>query len=136
MSTLQWTTYSGGNTELRTTPIPFDHTTGTSRGAYAYIDLENQGENLNGRLYTPIYPPTKNQSYCIEFYYVLAGSNNTFNVFTETTTGSRRVLFTRNYDHGFTWNKGEITLATQNDTRVAFEIVTGYLRQGNVEKVF
>ncbi|CAF4697505.1 unnamed protein product, partial [Rotaria magnacalcarata] len=54
-SSLQWKTYTGSDTQVRTTPIPFDHTTGTNRGSYAYIDLEDQGENLNGRLYSPMY---------------------------------------------------------------------------------
>ncbi|CAM4977745.1 unnamed protein product [Rotaria socialis] len=131
-SSLQWKTYTGSDTQVRTTPIPFDHTTGTNRGSYAYIDLESQGENLNGRLYSPMYKSTKTQSYCLEFYYVLAGSNNTFNILTETTGSTPRALFTRNYDHGFIWNKGEITLPPLNNVRIVFEIITGYLRQGFV----
>ncbi|CAF4466629.1 unnamed protein product, partial [Rotaria magnacalcarata] len=131
-SSLQWKTYTGSDTQVRTTPIPFDHTTGTNRGSYAYIDLEDQGENLNGRLYSPMYTSTKNQSYCLEFYYVLAGSNNTFNILSETTGSTSRTLFTRNYDHGFIWNKGEVTLSTLNNARIVFEIITGYLRQGFV----
>jgi hypothetical protein len=130
ISTLTWQTYSGGDNQLRTLPIPFDHTTGTSSGSYVYIDLEGQGENLNGRLYSPMYASTINQSYCIEFYYVLVGSNSTFNVFTETGTGTQRTIFTRNYDHGVIWNKGEATVTTVNQFRVVFEIITGYLRQG------
>jgi hypothetical protein len=111
--------------------IPYDHTTGTNLGSYAYIDLENQGENLNGRLYSPNYPTMLNQSYCVEFYYVLVGSNNTFNVYTESTmTGSRRVIFTRNYDHGLIWSKGESTVTASSSFRIIFEIVTGYIRQG------
>jgi hypothetical protein len=132
LSTLLWQTYSGGDDQLRTIPIPNDHTTGTNRGSYVYIDLEGQGENLNGRLYSPMYSSTVNQSYCIEFYYVLAGSNTTLNVLTESSTGVQRPIFTRNYDHGVTWNKGEATVTTVIDFRVIFETVSGYLRQGEI----
>ncbi|CAF0847412.1 unnamed protein product, partial [Rotaria sordida] len=131
-SSLQWQTYFGGDAHLRTAIIPFDHTTGTNRGSYLYIDLENKGENLNGRLYSPMYPSTKNQSYCMEFYYVLVGSNNTFNIYTQSNTSEKRIVFTRNYDHGYIWNKGEVTVATMNDIRIVFEIITGYSRQGFV----
>ncbi|CAF4185562.1 unnamed protein product, partial [Rotaria sp. Silwood2] len=130
VSSLQWQTYYGGESHLRTTAISFDHTTGTNRGSYLYIDLENQGENLNGRLYSPMYPSSKNQSYCIEFYYVLVGSNNTFNLYTESNAGTKRPIFTRNYDHGYVWNKGEVTMTTINDVRLVFEILSGYTRQG------
>jgi len=132
LSTLQWQTYSGGNNQLRTTLITFDHTTGTNRGSYIYIDLESKGENLNGRLYSPMYASTMNQSYCLEFYYVLTGSNLTFNVYTESSTGTKRSIFTRNYDHGLTWTKGEATVTSVNQFQVVFETITGYLRQGNI----
>ena len=134
ISSLTWKTYSGGNQLLRSAPVPYDHTTGTSRGSYVYIDLDNQGENLNGRLYSPPYSLTMNQSYCVEFYYILLGGNNTFNVYTESATGTRRTIFTRNYDHGLLWNKGGTTITGSDQSRIFFEIVTGYLRQGNESK--
>lgn len=132
ISTLQWNTYSGGDNQLRTIPISYDHTTGTSAGSYIYIDLEGQGENLNGRLFSPMYPSTVNRTYCIEFYYVLLGSNNTFNVYTESNTGVKRVIFTRNYDHGLTWIKGEASITTSNQFQIGFEILTGLSRRGFV----
>ena len=131
-STLVWITSPAGLQQTRTPLIPYDHTTGTSTGAYVFIDLENQGEKLNGRLLSPIYPIAINQSYCVEFYYVLVGSNNSFNVFTESASGTRRTVFTRNYDHGYVWNKGEATVSSISPFRIGFEIVTGYLRQGTV----
>jgi hypothetical protein len=132
VSTLQWQTHSGGNNQLRTAAISYDHTTGTTLGSYIYIDLEKQGENLNGRLYSPMYPSTMNQSYCVEFYYVLVGSSNTLNVYTESNTGTKRIAFTRNYDHGLIWNKGEATVTTVNSFHITFEILTGYSRQGYI----
>ena len=131
-STLTWDTYPAGRQQLRTPLIPYDHTTGTSLGAYLFIDLENQGENLNGRLFSPVYQTAINQSYCVEFYYVLVGSNNSFNVFTQSNSSARRTIFTRNYDHGYAWNKGEATVSSANPFRIGFEIITGYLRQGLV----
>jgi hypothetical protein len=128
VSTLKWITYSGS----RAIPISYDHTTGTSLGSYIYIDLESEGENLNGRLYSPMYPSTMNQSYCMEFYYVLSGSNNTFNVYTESSSGTKRPIFTKNYDHDVIWNKGEATITTNNQFQIVFEIITGYLRKGEI----
>jgi hypothetical protein len=132
VSTLKWTTYSGGSNQLRAIPISHDHTTGTSLGSYIYIDLANEGENLNGRLYSPMYPSTLNQSYCMEFYYVLVGSNNTFNVYTRSNSGTERPIFSRNYDHGVVWSKGETTITTNNQFQIVFEIITGYSRQGKI----
>jgi hypothetical protein len=79
-----------------------------------------------------MYPATMNQSYCVEFYYVLVGSNNSFNVYTESVTGTKRVIFTRNYDHGLIWSKGEATVSSANQFRIYFEIVTGLVRQGKI----
>jgi hypothetical protein len=132
ISALQWNTYSGGDNQLLTTSISYDHTTGTSRGSYIYIDLEGRGENLNGRLYSPMYPSTMNETYCVEFYYVLDGSDHTLNVYTESDTGVPRIIFTRNYDHGLIWNKGEISVTTTNQFRIFFESITGYFRKGFV----
>ncbi|UJR31098.1 hypothetical protein I4U23_018606, partial [Adineta vaga] len=131
-STLQWKTYSGGDEVLRTTPIPYDHTTGTNRGSYVYIDLENQGENLNGRLYSPMYASTMNATYCVEFYYVLVGSNTSFNVYTESNIGTKRTIFTRSYDHGLAWIKGEASVTSPSEFRIVFETITGFFRQGFV----
>jgi len=131
-SSLTWRTYSGGSNQLQTTPISYDHTTGTSSGSYVYVDLENQGEKLNGRLYSQLYSAVKNDSYCLEFYYVLLGSNNTFTVYSESSTGSNRPIFTRNYDHGLIWNKGEATISALSSFRINFEIYTGYYRKGFV----
>ena len=129
-SSLQWQTYFGGSSQVRTAPIPTDHTTGTNLGSYAYVDLENKGENLNARLYSPNYILQANQSYCVEFYYVLIGSNNTFSAYTESNSGARRVIFTRSYDHGPKWNKGEATVTSTSQFRIVFEALTGYIRQG------
>jgi hypothetical protein len=79
-----------------------------------------------------MYASTMNQSYCLEFYYVLTGSNLTFNVYTESSTGTKRSIFTRNYDHGLIWTKGEATVTSVNQFQVVFETITGYLRQGNI----
>lgn len=132
VSSLTWKTYSGGSNQLQTIPISYDHTTGTSSGSYVYVDLENQGEKLNGRLYSQLYSLAKNDSYCLEFYYVLLGSNNTFTVYAESSIGNRRPLFTRNYDHGLIWNKGEVTITAVNQFQISFEIYTGYYRKGFV----
>lgn len=131
-SSLLWQTHSGGDNQLNTIPIPTDHTTGTRAGSYIYIDLEGQNENLQGRLYSPMYPSTINQSYCVEFYYALLGSNNTFDVYTENSDGTKRIIFTRSNDHGLVWNKGEITVTTFQQFQVVFEITTGRTRQGFV----
>lgn len=129
-STLAWITYSGASLNTRVAPIPYDHTTGTSAGSYVGINLDGQVENINGRLYSPFYPAKMNQSYCLEFYYVLIGSNNSFNVLSASSTGTRRFIFTRNYDHGVQWNKGEATISPVNQFQVVFELITGYLRLG------
>ncbi|CAF4336522.1 unnamed protein product, partial [Adineta steineri] len=131
-SSLQWQTFGGGDSQLRTTAIPFDHTTGTNRGSYIYIDFENRGENLRGHLYSPVYESTKNQSYCVEFYYVLTGTNITLNVSTESSTGTQRNIFTRNYDHGLTWIKGEATITITSQFRIIFEAISGNFRQGTI----
>lgn len=130
ISSLQWKTHSPSLHQLNAIPNIYDHTTGTTGGSYIYIDLENQGENLNGRLYSTYYPVTGNESYCLEFYYVLSGSNNTFNVYTESDAGTERTIFSRNYDHGLLWNKGEATLTTTSQFRIIFEILSGHFRQG------
>ena len=129
-STLVWTTYSGSSLNTRVAPIPYDHTTGTSAGAYVGINLENQIELINGRLYSPMYPPKMNSSYCLEFYYVMIGSNNSFNVLTATNTGTRRFIFSRNYDHGAQWFKGETTITPVNPFQIVLEVISGYFRQG------
>lgn len=133
ISSLTWKTHTSTVNQLRAIPNIYDHTTGTNAGSYIYIDLENQGEKLNGRLYSPVYSTTANQSYCLEFYYVLIGSNNSFTVYTESNTGTERVIFSRNYDHGIIWNKGEATVTTNNQFRVIFEIISGQFRQGLIQ---
>jgi len=135
VSTLQWRTSSRSDNQLQAIPNIYDHTTGTNYGSYVYIDLENQAEKLNGRLYSPLYPSTVNQSYCLEFYYVLIGSNNSFDVYTESNTGTKRLIFTRNYDHGLIWNKGEATITTVSEFQIVFEIFTGYLRKGLIDLI-
>ena len=83
-----------------------------------------------------MYPPTANQSYCVEFYYVLVGSNNTLNLLVESNTGSQRIIFTRNYDHGFVWSKGEATITAVNEFQLVFQVINGYLRQGTVKLTY
>ena len=71
-----------------------------------------------------------NQSYCIEFYNVLVGSNISLNVCTENSTGTKRPIFARNYDHGVMCSKGEAAVTTVNQFQLIFEVTSGYFRQG------
>lgn len=64
------------------------------------------------------------------------GSDHKFTVYTQSSTDPKRPIFTRNYDHGAIWSKGEVTIATIADVQIIFELVTGLARQGSIESMF
>ncbi|CAF3694948.1 unnamed protein product, partial [Didymodactylos carnosus] len=128
-ASLLWTTFTGNDTSKA--PILSDHTTGTNRGSYIYVDFANKVEHLHALLLSPNYQPSTNQSRCLEFYFAITDSDsNTLNVYQESSTGSRRVLFTRSNDHGQIWNKAEVRIAAANEFRITFEALSGTTRKG------
>lgn len=103
-------------------PISFDHTTDSLGSGYMYAENKDLRENLTSILTSFVYSnPSKFR--CIEFYYYLVGSKGVrLNVTAYTpATRNKYSLFSRDYDHGNYWWKGEADIRLLSDYQILFE---------------
>ncbi|XP_067654505.1 MAM and LDL-receptor class A domain-containing protein 2-like [Haliotis asinina] len=129
-----WTRTSHTTSSYGTGPSN-DHTYGTSRGHYMYIETSAprvQGDTA--RLVSPTYPPSK-ADLCLNFYYHMYGSHiGTLNVKLLINTHLSTV-WTKSGNQGNQWSLGSATLSANDLTgnyQIAFEGVRGVSYLGDI----
>jgi hypothetical protein len=122
-------------------PIPIgDHTNegGTGSG-YAYVQIQGFKTNESTSLISQLYDPFINTSLigtkrCLEFYYYLRGDDAAaFNVLALTPPFSfKYTLWSRNYDHGLNWWKGEVNIQLISAYKIVFEAIVKNMRLNGI----
>ncbi|XP_055957693.1 MAM and LDL-receptor class A domain-containing protein 2 [Patella vulgata] len=123
-----WTRGMGGTSSSGTGPTS-DHTYGTNKGHYMYIETSRPRKQGNkARLFTNQRPALKATA-CFRFYYHMYGSHiGSLNLLLKTNNVLSNAIWTESGNHGAAWSLGMITLKSSQLTKpyqVVFEGVVG-----------
>ncbi|XP_022096408.1 MAM and LDL-receptor class A domain-containing protein 1-like [Acanthaster planci] len=130
-----WLRNNGGTPSYQTGPST-DHTTGTGRGFYVY--LETSSPRVKGEkawLVSEHIDQTAGR--CLSFYYhMFGGTVNALNLYTQTShTGSSsspQLAWTKKGNQGNVWRYAKATLSTLDEFWVIFEGVVGTSYTGDI----
>lgn len=119
--------------EPKATPLPInDHTTDGVGSGYLYAETigfkKDDAAVLTSQIYTPLTTTTPSDAArCLEFYFYIQGTNAVkLNVRAfQTTSFTKFVVWTRDYDHSKFWWKGEANLKFISNYTILFEAVVG-----------
>ena len=104
-----WTRQSGSTASSGTGPA-FDHTFGTSKGMYMYIETSSQKAGDKARLLSPRYSATTGK--CLRFWYHMYGTGiGTLNVRIKRTVFGRpmyHLQWSRTGNHGNIWRVAQV----------------------------
>ncbi|XP_076802493.1 MAM and LDL-receptor class A domain-containing protein 1-like [Clavelina lepadiformis] len=118
-----WIRSSGATPSAYTGPTA-DHTTGTDKGHYVYI--ESTSLNLGGEkawLISEQFEPSVGT--CMEFYYHMRGlTTGVLSVMIETEYGTTTV-WSESGDQGDQWNKKRLDFFATIPHRIVFEVIKG-----------
>ncbi|ESO97870.1 hypothetical protein LOTGIDRAFT_152977 [Lottia gigantea] len=121
-----WTRDSAGTTSTGTGP-PSDHTYGTSKGHYMYIESSSpRKQNDNALLVTSTHTVGASPE-CVEFWYHMYGKRTgTLNVYLQQNGANGNAVWTKSGDQGNQWNRAEVQLpGSSNAANIVFEGIVG-----------
>jgi hypothetical protein len=111
--------------------IPFfDHTTNGRGSGFVYVQkpVFKSGATINmtSMIYEPLEDNSKYLSRCLEFYYQLRGTEDSMglNVIVNSD-GPSKMIWSRRYDHGETWWKGETDVNEVTNHSIQFQAISG-----------
>lgn len=105
-----WTRQSGATSSSGTGPT-FDHTFGTAKGYYMFIETSlPRRPGDKAQLLSPTYPPTSGK--CLQFWYHMYGRHiGTLNVRVKRAVQGKPTYFlqwSRSGDHGNRWRVAQV----------------------------
>ncbi|XP_055957692.1 MAM and LDL-receptor class A domain-containing protein 1-like [Patella vulgata] len=121
-----------GSTGSNFTGPAADHTLGTSKGFYMYIETSSRGTGQMARLISPSVGSA--DAKCMKFYYNMYGSNiGTLNVLMKTGVNNNQTLWSKSKNQGQNWVVGLASLLPNTvPYQVVFEAVTDYGYRGDI----
>ncbi|CAH3118157.1 unnamed protein product [Pocillopora meandrina] len=129
-----WTRQSGSTSSSGTGPT-FDHTLGTAKGFYMFIETSSPRKTGDkAQLLSPRYGATNGK--CLQFWYHMYGrSIGTLNVRIRRLVQGKPTYFlqwSRSGDHGNRWRVAQVTVSSVSDYQIVFEGVAGSSYQGDI----
>ena len=107
-----------------------DHTLGTSKGSYIYVDVRDKGNDKRFRIQTR--PLEANKERCLEFYYHAYGEDvNALNVYLKQNNILGSPVWSKVKNQGNEWLRGEVRIHNiKNPYQIVLEGVSGNTYQG------
>eukprot|EP00794_Sanderia_malayensis_P017044 gene17044-18759_t len=128
-----WLRNSGPTPSASTGPGT-DHTTGTTKGSYVYI--ETSSPRTSGQiawLVSEAFTPTSSSGRCIKFWYHMKGSTiGTLNVVLRTQNGTRYPVWSLSGTQAGVWNYGQAPIRSTVEYQMLFEGVCGNSFSGDI----
>ncbi|XP_014680988.1 PREDICTED: MAM and LDL-receptor class A domain-containing protein 2-like [Priapulus caudatus] len=128
-----WTRLSGVTPSLYTGPSR-DHTLGTSKGYFLYIETTGQQYLDKAWLVSPIFN-AKNDGICkMRFFYHMYGKRvNSLKVYQRVySDGGMTTVFSQYYEVGNFWKRAEVQLKSASNFQLVIEAVTGNYQEGDI----
>lgn len=118
-----WTLWNG-STPSRNTGPSNDHTLGTSRGVYAYIEAsEPRQRNDRARLISPV---VRTRRVCIDFWYHMYGANmGWLRVMYRSPKGRERRLWYKSGNRQNEWHNERLTISSYLPYQIIIEGIRG-----------
>ncbi|EDO47787.1 predicted protein [Nematostella vectensis] len=125
-----WTRATGSTASVQTGPSN-DHTYGTNKGYYMYIETSSPRKSGDkARLYSPSYPATKGS--CFRFWFHMYGASiGSLQVYVKSG-GTETQLWTRTRDYGNVWKVAQTTIQTTGAYQIIIEGIAGTSYQGDI----
>ncbi|RNA19406.1 MAM and LDL-receptor class A domain-containing 2-like, partial [Brachionus plicatilis] len=121
----KWILKKGQTSYFRTGPRR-DHTTGTSRGQYAYMKSSGVQQGQKARLVSSTFLPTSSGNCEVRIFYHMFGSTmGSLNIYLRTSIGNEKILFTRNRESGNYWERADIKILSSSPFDVIIEGIVG-----------
>ncbi|CAB4007264.1 MAM and LDL-receptor class A domain-containing 2-like, partial [Paramuricea clavata] len=129
-----WTRATGGTASVNTGPSA-DHTFGTSKGYYMYIEATGKSRGDKAQLLSPRYPKTTGR--CLQFWYHMYGSDmGTLTVYKKVLTSGSSYnirIWWRSGDKSNIWRIGRVSVwSSTYDYQAVFEGVVGRSFRGDI----
>jgi len=119
-----WTLWNGSTPSRNTGPTN-DHTLGTSKGVYAYIEASDpRKRNDRARLISPV---VRANRVCLDFWYHMYGQNmGWLRVFYRNPVSKReRRLWYRSKDQNNEWHNERLSISSYLPYQIVFEAIRG-----------
>ncbi|XP_057298293.1 MAM and LDL-receptor class A domain-containing protein 2-like isoform X2 [Hydractinia symbiolongicarpus] len=139
---VDWLVYSGATPSFNTGPT-VDHTTGTKKGYYIYMESSAPARKGDiARLASEKFKIVPNYDWCVQFWYQMYGTHvgalrvrtRYVSKYSQGRFLYSRPLFERQGNHDYTWLFGQANITSSYDFQVIFEgeIGTGTTYQADI----
>ncbi|XP_071956926.1 MAM and LDL-receptor class A domain-containing protein 2-like [Antedon mediterranea] len=122
-----------GSTSSTSTGPQNDHTYGTNKGYYVYIETSSpRVKGDNALLQSLLNAQTTSE--CLEFYYHMYGTSiGTLNLFYKTASGGMGTpVWSLSTDQGNSWRGARVNVFTTEDFQIVFEGIVGSSYTGDI----
>ncbi|XP_077865040.1 MAM and LDL-receptor class A domain-containing protein 2-like [Saccoglossus kowalevskii] len=117
-----WTRRNGDTPTYHTGP-KIDHTLGTNKGYYLYVEANSVEGHERGRLISDILPPTTSAGFCLQFWYHMFGSVvGDLNVYVRDAYGIETKIWARTGTQANEWRYAQRDLYMTSTFEVIFEV--------------
>ncbi|CAF0808194.1 unnamed protein product, partial [Brachionus calyciflorus] len=129
----KWILKKGATPTSQTGPKR-DHTTGTTRGQYIYIETTGQQQGKRARLISSTFKPATLSNKCEIriFYHMYGRTMGKLNVYLRVSIGDEKILFSKASEVGNYWERADIKISSTQAFQIVIEGIVGSDQYGDI----